>query len=349
MALESVPWKSFGNAVERAVDGMFETMFSTLAGIEGEVKVLLDRDLALSRDKLADEIIAETAKTTALTGGLAASFDLIPSAWPMLIPSIVADFVATLRADLAMLLKLAYLYGPDLAREERKREAIGLLAAYRAPEGERGSAAREVGVDMAKIGSKHVTRKAFVALARKIAERYLRKKLVAIVPVLGIALSGGVNYLGSRNLGDFAKRHYQKRKHTSSEASAVASEVLHFQRCYVQVMINMAKIDRVVSKEEEELLRDALMMFGYAKEEQDRWMADLHNLEAANPITGEDIGRLSEDDCKFILKQGIAMLWADRKKAIQEANYLEVLRKRFGLSPDVVSALENEVRSEMKL
>ncbi|MBI4859800.1 MAG: DUF533 domain-containing protein [Candidatus Riflebacteria bacterium] len=345
--LENLPWKDMGDYLEKSVEKTFDTIFSTLDGIEGEVKVLLDKDLQLSRDKLAEEIISQSSKATAMIGGSAALPDLLPTAWPALIPSIAGDFALTLRAELAMLLKLAYLYGPDLPREERKKEAVGILAAYRAPEGERGSAAREVGIDVMKIGSKHVTRKAFVVLAKKLAERYFKKKLVAVVPVVGIALSGGVNYLGTRSLGDFAKRYYQNRRVPETEVSSVSGEVAHFQRCYLQVMINMAKIDRQVPKEEEDLLKDSLLMFGYPKEEQERFLADLHNLEVNNPITHEDIGRLTEEDCRFILKQGIAMIYADKKKSIQEANYLEVLRKRFSLTPEVVVALEAEVKTEM--
>ena len=339
--------KAFHDALETSVAQTFDTLFDTLAGIEGEVKVLLDQQLQMSRDRIADEIISDAAKSTLMIGGSAALPDLLPLGWPALIPAFAGDFTLTLRTELAMLLKLAYLYGPDLPREERKKEAIGILAAYRAPEGETGSAAGSVGTDMAKIGGKHVTRKAFVTLAKKLAERFLRKKLVAVVPVLGIAFSGGVNYFGSKSLGEFARKYYQGRKFPDSETASVSSEVQHFQGCYVQVMINMVKIDRQVSKEEEDLLKESLRMFGYSKEEQDRFLADLHDLDSANPITPEDIGRLSEEDCRFILKQGIAMMYADGKKAIQEANYLEVLRKRFGLNPDVVNNLETLVHNEM--
>lgn len=344
---ENLPWKTFNEALEASVEKTFDTLFETLAGIEGEVKVLLDQQLQLSRERIADEIVSDSARATAMIGGSAALPDLLPLGWPALVPSIAGDFTLTLRTELAMLLKLAYLYGPDLPREDRKKEAIGILAAYRAPEGEKGSAAHGVGMDMTKIGSKHVTRKAFVALAKKLGERFLRRKLLAIVPVLGIAFSGGVNYAGTRSLGEFAKRYYHGRKFPDSETAAVSSEVQHFQRCYVQVMINMAKIDRQVTKEEEDLLKESLRMFGYSKEDQERFLADLHDLDSANPITPEDIGRLTEEDCRFILKQGIAMMYADGKKAIQEANYLEVLRKRFGLNPEVVNNLESQVRSEM--
>lgn len=344
---DSLPWKSFGEAVEASVSSTFDTLFDTLEGIEGEVKVLLDQHLQMSRDQIAQELIGDTAKATAMIGGSAALPDLLPVGWAILLPAFVGDFTLTLRTELAMLLKLAYLYGPDLPRDERKKEAVGILAAFRAPEGEAGSSARGIGIDMATLGSKHITRKAFTQLARKLAERFLRKKLVAVIPVLGIAFSGGVNYVSARNLGEFAKKYYQGRKFPDSETAAVSSEVQHFQKCYVQVMVNMAKIDRQVSKEEEDLLKESLRMFGYEKPEQDRFLADLHDLDSANPITAEDIGRLSEEDCRFILKQGIAMMYADGKKAIQEANYLEVLRKRFGLSPDAVTTLEDQVRSEM--
>lgn len=347
MLQDKLPWKKIGGYLEGTVEKTFGTIFNTLDGIEGEVKVLRDKDLQLSRDKLAQDLISDAAKQTAVIGGTAALPDILPTHWPALIPSICADFGLTLRAQTSMLLKLAYLYGPDLSREDRKKEVIGILASFGAPEEEDASSAVQVSKDMFRVGSKHLSSKALVMLGRKLGERFIRKKLLAVVPILGIAISGGVNYYGTQHLGDFAREYYRRRKFSDADSQTLSSEVRHFQDCLLLTLVNMAKVDRVVSPQEETYFKDQMMMFGYAPGEQEKWSGELKDVENVRNLSSEDIGKLAEDEKRFILKQAISMMYADREKSIQEANYLEVLRKRFSISNETLTRLEQEVKREM--
>ncbi|MBI3891760.1 MAG: DUF533 domain-containing protein [Candidatus Wallbacteria bacterium] len=341
--------KDIGDFVSSTVEKTMNTLFSSMDAQEDEVKAKMDADLAKSRDLLADEIVYESCKRTALIGGGAALPDLLPfGGWPMLLGSIGTDFTLTLREELAMLSKLAYLYGQDSSRELRQREAISLLAAVKAAEGEpKPSATGEVTKLMAMMGAKHLSRKVVKEILIKIALKFYWKKLLVIIPGIGIFISGGVNYYSSRTLGDYAKAYYQRRKVGNTEVDTIVGEIQHFQKCYLQVMINMAKIDKKIPREEEDLLKDSLLMFGFSREEQEPYFRELFNLEVMTPVTTDDIRKLSEDDRRYVLKQALAMMMVDHKASLAERNYVDMLRKIFGINADAVAALQKEVVEEL--
>jgi uncharacterized membrane protein YebE (DUF533 family) len=344
-------WKDIEERIGDTVGKTIDTVFSTLGSEEHEdqVKAKMDADLAKSRDHLADELISESCKKTAMIGGGAALPDLLPvGGWPMLVASIGTDFTLTLREELAMLSKLAYLYGQDSSRELRQREAISLLAAVKASDGEpKGSPTGEVSLLMAKMGAKHVSRKVLRKILTEIAKKFYLKKLLVMIPFLGIGISGGLNYYSTSTLGDYAKAYYQKRKVGNAEVDTIVSEIQHFQKCFLQVMINMAKVDKKIPREEEELLKDSMLMFGYSRDEQDAYFKELYNLEVMNPVTTDDLRKLSEDDRQYIFKQALAMALVDHKESLAEKNYLDMLRKLFAIDARTVQNLRTEVQEEL--
>lgn len=345
MIWDKIPWKDIEDYLDKTVGKTFDTLFSGMDSQEDEVKAKMDADLAKSRDLLADEIIYDSCKRTALIGGGAALPDLLPlGGWPMMIASIGTDFTLTLREELVLLNKLAYLYGMEADRTVRKREAIGLLAAVRASEGSpKGNATAEVTKLMAVMGAKHASTRLIVEIGR----RFFQKKLVALIPGLGILLSGGVNYYSTKALGEYAKVYYRKQQVGAPEVDDVLVRIQHFQKCFLKVMLNMAKVDRKVPPEEEELLKDSLMMFGYTKEEKDSYLAELWNLEAANPLTVDEVRALSQEDRQYIFKQAVAMMLVDNHASEAEERYLDLLRKQMGVTEATVAKLRETVREEL--
>ncbi|MBI4867315.1 MAG: DUF533 domain-containing protein [Candidatus Wallbacteria bacterium] len=349
MIWDKIPWKDIEDYLDKTVGKTFDTLFSGMDSQEDEVKAKMDADLAKSRDLLADEIIYDSCKRTALIGGGAALPDLLPlGGWPMMIASIGTDFTLTLREELAMLSKLAYLYGQDASRELRQREAIGLLAAVKTGEGEpKSSATAEVSKLMAMMGAKHLSRKLIGQILKEIGKRFYKRKLIALIPGVGIFLSGGVNFISTRSLGEYAKAYYQRRKTGNSEVDGIVSEIQHFQKCYLQVMVNMAKVDKKIPREEEDLLKDSLLMFGFSREEQAGYFRELYDLEIMTPVTSDDVRKLSEDDRRYIVKQAMAMMMVDRRASLAEKNYLDMLRKLFGINSEAAVALQREVEEEL--
>lgn len=345
-----VPWRDIERQIEKTVEGTFGSIFSSLDGIETEVQHLMDKDLDVYRDKIAEQIISKAAYNTGLVGSGAGALDLLPLAgWAALMASIAADFSLTLREDVSMLLKLAYLYGQDVSREDRKREAISLLACAGADGADPTQASREVSKLMAMIGTKHVSRRFLVGIGKKIGLRFFKRKLVRLIPGLGILISGGINYYSTQQIGEFAKAFYAKRKGTDGELSEIAGEIRHFQRVLLQVMVNMAKVDKKVTEAEENLLRDVLLLFGYGQKEQEPFLEDLRNFDVLRPVNKRDLARLGKDDLRFVLKQAIAMMYADGEKCSEKSNYLTILARKLKVADSLIREVEREVQSELEL
>lgn len=349
MSWFKVPWGQIESYLAENSEGVFQSLFSNMDSLEEEVQGLVDKDLDVYRDKVADQIISQTAQRTAMIGGGAALPDLLPVGWAVMIPAIGADFFLTLKEDGNMLLKLAYLYGRELTRDERQREALSFLTLAGkedVPEG----ASIEPGKLLGLIGGKHLGKKLFVEIATTLGLRFYRKKLVALIPGLGILLSGGVNYYSTRKIGEYAKDFYQHRARTGmwGQGSPVAA-MDAFERCTLQVLVNVARVEQPVSADERALLLDSVLMFGLTDGEQQAIMRQL-DAEGELPALPEDqIRKLSREDRRYILKQGLHMVYANRRKTPAEASYLEVLGRKLEVPRELVDDLEREVTRELGL
>lgn len=348
--LPKIPWNEIEEYLEGSSEGLFQSIFQDQEQVEAQVKGLIDKDIDLYKDKVAEQIISSAAQRTLVIGGGAALPDLLPlGGWPMLIASIGTDFGLTLREDMNMLLKLAYLYGSELSKEERQREALGLLKL--AGEGKIENAASiEPGKLFGLIGTKHISKKLLVELGKALGKQFYRKKLVALIPGLGILLSGGVNYMSTRRIGEYAQKFYQARAQRGDwgEDSPIA-KMDSFERCFLQVMVNMAKVDKQVTQEETHLLEDSMLMFGLAPDESKAFLKRLDDVEQLEFIEDRQLRALSKEDRRYILKQGIHMIYADRRKSPEEATYLEVLARKLGVPKGLTEDLEAEVKRELGL
>jgi uncharacterized membrane protein YebE (DUF533 family) len=346
--IPKVPWDEIEKYLEDSSEGLFQSIFTDMESVESDVRNMVDKDIDVYRDKVAEEIIAQAAQHTMMIGGGAALPDLLPiGGWPMLIASIGTDFALTMREEVTMLLKLAYLYGRELSREERQQEALGLLKL--AGEGKLESAASiEPSKLLGLIGTKHISKKILVELGTKLGMRFYKKKLVALIPGIGILLSGGVNYFSTRKIGEYAQQFYQARARSGrwGDASPIAN-MDAFERCFLQVMVNLAKVDKLISKDEMMLLKDSMLMFGLGDKESKVFLKQLEDHETMAPIDAQDIKGLSREDRRYILKQGLHMIYADRKKTPEEASYLEVLSRKFEVPASLVEDLEREVKKEL--
>ncbi len=346
--LPKVPWEEIEKYLEDSSEGLFQSVFADMEQVEAEVQGLVDKDIDLYRDKVAEELIATSAQRTLLIGGGAALPDTLPlGGWPMLIASIGTDFALTLREEMGMLLKLAFLYGKDLSREERQREALGLMKL--AGEGKLdANATIEPSKLLGLIGTKHISKKILVEVGKAIGLRFYQKKLVALIPGLGILLSGGVNYFSTRKIGEYAQRFYQARARSGRWGNdSPLANMDAFERCYLQVMINLAKVDKSVGKDERAILDDSILMFGLGASERKLLLGQLDDLENLQPVKDSELKALSREDRRYILKQGLHMIYADRRKTPEEASYLEVLTRRLQIPASLAEDLEREVQREL--
>ncbi len=297
-----IPWDEINKSVEDATARSFDSIFNSLDGLEAEVQGLMDKDLELYRDKVAEQIIGEACKKTAIIGGGAAIPDILPLAgWSTFIAAVGADFALTLREDLSMLMRLAYLYGQDVSREDRKKQAVSLLAAVGSKEG-KGNPTREVTKLMGMIGTKHVSRKLLIKVGRKLGERFFKRKLIKLIPGVGILLSGGVNYYSTRTLGEYAQDYFVECAETGERAAGIANEMKLFHELYLRALANTAKKDGAICDEELTSFKDSMLMFGYTSAEQDKCLTELNDLENIVELETRDCKKLSEQDRSFILK-----------------------------------------------
>lgn len=345
----NIPWDDINKSVEDATARSFDSIFNSLDGLESEVQGMMDKDLEVYRDKIAEQIIDSASRQTAIIGGGAAVPDILPLAgWSTFIAAVGADFALTLREDLSMLMRLAYLYGQDVSREDRKKQAISLLAAVGAKEGS-GNPAREVSKLMGMIGTKHVSRKLLIKVGRKLGERFFKRKMVKLIPGLGILLSGGVNYYSTRALGEYAQDYFIDAAESGERAAGIASEMKLFHELYLRALANMAKRDGDICDEEETSFKDSMLMFGYTTQEQERCLAELQAIDEVQELSVASCRRLSEQDRSFILKSVIGMMYANRTASKEQRSYLEELRDTLDLSEKVVQELEREVRDDLGL
>jgi len=343
-----IPWDSVNKTVEDATARTFDSIFDSLDGLEAEVQGLMDKDLEIYRDKIADQIITQACRKTAFIGGGAALPDLLPVAgWATFVAAVGADFALTLREDLSMLLKLAFLYGQDVTREDRKKQAISLLAVVGSGDGGKGNPAREVSKLMGMIGTKHISRRILVKIGKKLGERFFKRKLVKLIPGVGILLSGGVNYYSTRQLGEYARNYFVDRSESTDRASGISNEMKLFQSIYLHALSNVAKKDGDICPEEVDLLKDSMLMFGYTGSEQERCLKELHDLATIIELVEQDCRKLPEQDRTFILKQALTMMLANRKEHPDQAAYLAELRETLDIATTAFDDLEREVREDL--
>jgi uncharacterized protein (DUF697 family) len=322
-----IPWDEIWKSVDEASTRSFHSIFDSLDGLEAEVQGLIDKDLDLYREKVAEDIIEDASRKTALIGGGAALPDLLPLAgWTTFIGAVAADFALTLRTDLSMLMKLAYLYGQDVSREERKKQAVALLAAVGGGKAGKGTIAGEASKLMGMIGTKHISRKLLIRLGRELGERFFRKKLVKLIPGVGILLSGGVNYYSTRYLGDCGQDYFIDNARENETAASASDDMQIFHRVYLSVLSNMAKLDGNVSDSEIVSLKDSMLMFGYSSAEQSNYLDELHKIDNIQEISSRDISTLSADDCSFILSSATEMMEVSETPSSEQRDYLKDLK-----------------------
>ncbi len=373
-----VPWDEIEKYLEGLGEKAFTPVFDSIDGLEAEVEGLMHRNLDAYRDRIADKIVDDAARRTAMAGGGAALPSLLPGAgWGALIVSIASDFLFCLREDMAMLLKLAYLYGHDVSREDRKREALSLLAVVggtldlgtllsssadtnealsgsaEAGDGERWAGAGEPSEEevykevvrlMAFISTKHVSSRIILAVVKRIGLRFFRRKLFAVVPGLGLLISGGVNYYSTRTLGRHAKEYFKYRSTEEGKAKwgRIYRDIELFQRLLLDAVGGLALCDGELDAVEREFINELLLTFGYGAEQRRSFFETLEEGNLGR-IDAARLERLGKDDRRYIIKQLLALKNRREVGSVEYEKYIRETAERAGLTDDELVALEGEV------
>jgi hypothetical protein len=338
-----VPWNEIEKELEGRVEEVFLKVFETIDDTHQDLKTLRETYPSLNEVALAHEIIKDSSKTTAMIGGGAAVPDLVPGiGWTAMVASLIGDYCLTLREEMGMLLKFSFLFDHDSEDIQREKDVISLLM-FISRDKDKTPFAREIVEDVDKLQIDVLSRKIMVRVGVQLGLKFFKKKLVAFIPGIGIALSGGVNYLGTRTLGKLGIEFFQNKAEFIRVHGQSSTNLEVTKRASIQMMVNLMKMGGEPTEFQKEILKDSLEIFGYSDEERSAVNEDLSRSDIS-PIAIRDIRQMTDEDKGYVLKQGLKIL-VDSVSSKQE-NYLEFITRAFGLTQNDLRTIRKETREQ---
>ena len=338
-----IPWEDIEKELENRVEEVFLKFFETIDDTEEDLKEIRKKFPNLNEVALANEIINESSKVTALIGGGAALPDLIPAlGWTAMSATLVGDFCLTLREEMGMLLKFSFLFDPDSDIETRKKDVIRLLM-FLARDKDKTPFAKEVLDDIEKVQVDVLSRKILIRVGVQLGVKFFRKKLMALIPGIGIALSGGVNYIGTKSVGKLGIEFFQNKAEFIRVHGQSTSNLEVTNRAILQIMVNLCKMGDSVSEDQRKDMNDLMEVFGYTNDEKEALLKQLDE-EDITPISIKDIRKMTDEDRRYVLKQGIKVM--PQNASSKQENYLEFITRAFGLSQLELKKLKKELQGE---
>jgi hypothetical protein len=190
---------------DRYAEQLLRSLMGSLMGIEVHVRILRERHPDLDDARVADMLIEDAVSNAGRFGVAVALPTLIPLlAGPLMFGTIAADTGLLLREQLALLLKLSYLYDPNKARADREMEALEMLALHASSDERPTNAAPIVAGQLARMGFKHIARR----IMHSIWKKFIR---IWAIP-LSLIISAKINRDAVAEIGDFAALELSKRK-----------------------------------------------------------------------------------------------------------------------------------------
>lgn len=191
--------------LDRWAEQALRTILSSLMGIEVQVRLLRERHPDLDDARVADRLIDEAVSEAGRQGVAVALPTLLPIlVGPLMATTIAVDTALLLRDQLALLIKLSYVYDPEKTRADREVEALELLALHASTDDRPTNPAPVVTGQLARTGFKHLARRVLHSVWKK----YLR---IWAIP-LSLIISAKVNRDAVAEVGDFAALELSKRK-----------------------------------------------------------------------------------------------------------------------------------------
>lgn len=163
--------------------------------IQAEVVSLKAANPKLSREALATKMTNSAARKAA-TLGIAAG----GATGPIGILAMAPDIFNLVRQQSRLILSIAFLYDQKPRLQERYREVLATLAVAS------GASASRQGVRYLLM--RGVERSFAEKIMRKIAGRYMVKRIPKFIPIAGAAFGGAINYFAVTGVGKAAVQYY---------------------------------------------------------------------------------------------------------------------------------------------
>ena len=167
------------------------------------------------------------------------------------------------------------------------------------------------------------------------------KKLISFIPGLGIALSGGVNYMGTRSVGNLGIKYFENKVEFIRVHGQSSSNMEVTNRTTMQMIINIVKMGATISEDQKNIINDTLDIFAFDEKQKKAWLDELEK-EEINPIAIKDIKAMSTDDKKYVLREGLKIM--PEKPQSKQSGYIDFITRAFGLNPSEVSAIKKEIQ-----
>ena len=159
---------------------------------------------SMNRKQLADILIRDKAKKTAVVGGTTAASAVIPGIGSIaaLTLGVGVDIVMTFRYQAELIHEIALLFGRDLSRAERRNAVIAIMGVG-------------MGLDMAVEA---MTARVATRFGQEAAERAVLK----VIPVAGLILGAGLDVASTYLIGKRAVKYFGGEELKSIEAETKA-------------------------------------------------------------------------------------------------------------------------------
>ena len=109
------------------------------------------------------------------------------------------------------------------------------------------------------------------------------------------------------------------------------------------MMVNLCKMGEKIEDSQKTVITDAMDIFGYSEKEQAALISELNSPEIT-PIAIKDIRRMTDDDRKYVLKQGLKIL--ESSISTKQENYLEFITRAFGLTQTDLKKIRDQIKED---
>jgi uncharacterized protein (DUF697 family) len=321
----------------------------------------------LSRDELADHLIKRSA---ILTGGVG----LVSSLPSMIIPgggaakvamsvgTMVPDMIYMFKKQATLIFRIAEIYGQDIKEDDRLTEALilfgvasGVSTATKALEKylEQGItiyvkekiSKEAVQRGITRLGTLNpIIQDVLSTLFSKkfISEAQLEGAVTSIVPFIGAGVSGAMNYVFTKKVGQIAKVFYGDN--SSERLEAINNLKLpKVELALFRALVKVIMADGLKKEVEILALNKFLDKFQHNRKLVERMLAGEEDLTAQLDF---DISKESPMVKEQILYAVTVMEYVDQEKGPEEIELHDKIVEKFGIDQHLASEVEIRVKKE---
>lgn len=328
----------------------------------------------LNKDELADYLIRQSARLTAGVGFAAALPGIIPGAGTAAqvyvnVGTMVPDMIYMFKKEATLIFRLAEIYGKNMEEEERVTEALilfgiasGVTGATRALEqfmensiadyvrkSITGDAIKNATTKLATSNNqvKGIIGKVIQDLFAKeiLSEAVIEKGVVSLIPLVGAGISGSMNYIFTKKVGQIAKTFYSdegtKKLEAINNLSLPKVELAMF-----RAIVKVINADGVQKPIEVVALKKLVGKFEHNRKIVDRMLAGDEELMGK---VDYDISAESSMVKDQILHAITIMEYIDMEKGPEEIELHEKILEKFGIDKKDAELVEIRVKKQKKV